>query len=111
MDAYRNLEDCYFTLVAYCEVFGLTVFIRGEGPMTDDEEWEGMLAAGYDPRYIGEMTPIVPIALSGEGQFQVITGQDRCGDVMEVFTQEQVVSAIRLGRRLHADEDDANERV
>lgn len=100
-----ELNERMDVLVAYCEVTGLFMCKHGESLMSDEGEWEGIVGAGFDPRYLAEMTPVVPIALQEDGTFTVITGEDETGDVVTEFTLEQVVQAIRSGTRLHRAQD------
>lgn len=106
-EAHIRFNESFLALAAYCEVFGLSLFTIGEGPMSDRGEWDGTMFAGFDPKYIDEMTPVCPISLSDEGKFFVVSEHsDLVGDVLTECTLEQVVGAVRSGERLHATEDD-----
>lgn len=97
---YLFLEDLWLTVLEYCRVFNLSYRVAGEHPMTD-EDWEETLCAGFDPRYIDEMTPICYIALQDDNTISIVTGEDESGDVTKEFTKEQVEQAIRNKTPLH----------
>lgn len=97
MDLSEHIE----ALIAYCEMWDLTYVDRECSRLMDDEGWAGAVASAFDPRYIDEMTPIIPVMLYRDGTFVVITGEDATGDVFQEFTLGDVLCSIREGKPLH----------